>query len=295
MDEIDNAILQQLLINSRLTNREIAEVVNLSVSSVHKRIKALEDDKIITAYIARPSIQALNSIPIVIIGRTKIKSMESIQQQLGEHENVFTIAIASGKVLYISGILRNIAELQNLSSFVTSVAQLEDPIIGIVNEPFQSMPKQLSPFELKILKSLNRDARKSLIDVADEIGSTVKTVKKHIDLMIEEEKATFTIEWAPLYKESFISVFHLETQSGEEISTKINQLISKFQKNLVVCAGFANLPNFILLETWTQSPRESQEIEDELYAEGFKDVIPHVLLSITWYNNWMDDMLQKSD
>ena len=48
MDQIDLLIQQKLLANSRLTYRELAEITNISVSAVHKRIRKLEEADIIT-------------------------------------------------------------------------------------------------------------------------------------------------------------------------------------------------------------------------------------------------------
>jgi len=39
MDDIDLLIQRKLLFNSRLTYRELADITNLTVSAVHKRIK----------------------------------------------------------------------------------------------------------------------------------------------------------------------------------------------------------------------------------------------------------------
>jgi len=59
MDEIDFFLLKKLVRNSRLTYRELAEMTDLSVSAIHKRINKLIEDEIIEAFIARPSIIAL--------------------------------------------------------------------------------------------------------------------------------------------------------------------------------------------------------------------------------------------
>ncbi|MCY3413016.1 MAG: Lrp/AsnC family transcriptional regulator [Candidatus Heimdallarchaeota archaeon] len=292
MDEVDLHIMQLLTINSRLTNRELADATSLSVSAVHKRIKSLEENQVITAYIARPSIIALNSIPVVIFGRSKAKSMKIIKELLGSHENIFSIAIASGNMIYISGMLRNISELQVISTFAQSEGLLDDYQVGLVNEPYGS-PVQLSPTEFKILKSLNRDARKSLVDVAKDIGSSAKTVRRYLEEMIDEQKVSFTIEWAPLYQQSFISVFHIYTTASQNTSEMVQKLIEKFSNNLVVCVSFGNIPNFILLETWSPSARDSQDILEELQEEGFTDIIPHVLLSINWFSNWIDDLIDS--
>jgi len=293
MDATDNTILQLLFMNARATNREIAELTGLSVSAVYKRIKALEDDHIITDYIARPSITALNSIPMVIIGRSREVSIEQACHTLGAHDCVFGIAVASGKVLYVSIMLRNITELQEVTSFVSRTANLVDPVVGIVSENYSQFPPQLSDYELRIIKSLNREARKPLSQVAEELGSSTKTVKKNLDTMIEQQKVNFTIEWAPLYRDSFVSIFHIKTPPGMDIKIEVRELYEAYRENIIIGVGFANIPDFILFEVWTHSPRDSQDLLEQLHKRGYVDIIPHILLSIHWYPNWMDEMVQS--
>ncbi|MFX0184864.1 MAG: winged helix-turn-helix transcriptional regulator [Candidatus Hodarchaeota archaeon] len=291
MDEIDLLIQQKLLENSRLTYRELAELTNISVSAIHKRIRKLEEDEIITAYIARPSMFALNYLAVVIWGTSNAQSIDSVCQDLGQHESIFSIAIASGKFLYISAYLRNISELQDYSSYVSRTAQMSDPTIGILNKPFSTVPESLTNVDYKILKSLNRDARKPIIDIADEVGLSAKTVRKSLDRMIEKNLVFFSIEWAPLYKNSFVSVFHLILNVGTNINSTIKHLRKKYSQNIIVCGSFGNIPNFILLEIWTKTPRDSQQVMEELRTEGFKDVVPHIFLSISWYTCWVDRFL----
>ena len=50
MDDIDKKILAELQVDGRLTVTELAERVNLSVSPCHRRLRALEADKVITGY-----------------------------------------------------------------------------------------------------------------------------------------------------------------------------------------------------------------------------------------------------
>ena len=292
MDEIDLIFWQKLSVNSRLTYRELAEMIDMSVSTVHKRIKRLEEDGVITAYIARPSILALNCLAVVIYGTSNSRSMEAVSKELGQHENILSIAIASGKFLYISAIVRNRSELQDYSSYVSRTAQISDPTIGIVNLPYTSFPEPLTGIDYKILKSLNRDARKPIIDIADDTGLSAKTVRKRLDRMIENNLASFSIEWTPLYKDSFVTVFHIDLNEGTDMNSIIKHFYDKYSQNIVFCAGFSNIPNLILLETWSRTARDSQLILEELQTEGFKDVIPHIFLSIGWYECWIDQLLR---
>ena len=262
------------------------------MSTIHKRLKILEEDDIITCYTARPSIQALNSIPLVIIGRSRSSSMQHLKQEIGKHETVFGIAVASGNILYVSIMLRNIGQLQEITDFVTTTAKLEEVIVGIVAEPYSDQLISLSPIELRIIKSINRDARKSYTDIAADIGSSAKTVRRYLETMMEENKLSCSIEWAPLYTESFVSIFHIEVEGL--IQEELEFLAKTYRENLVIVVAFANVPNFILLEIWTKSPRESQELLEELQRRNYREVVPHILMSIEWYPNWMDELVDAA-
>ena len=213
------------------------------------RIRNLVDDGIISAFIARPSVIALKYLWIVIFGTSKAKSMDAVSKELGQHESVESVAIGGGKFLIIVGFLRDISELQDYSGYVSKTAQISEPTIGIVNVPFMTTPEPLTTIDYKILKSLNKDARKPVTDIADDVGLSAKTVKKRLDRMIENRLATFTIQWKPLYQESFITLFNLILNEGTDIYSTIQHINQKYSQNVVICFSYSNIPNLITLET----------------------------------------------
>jgi DNA-binding Lrp family transcriptional regulator len=293
MDEIDLTIIKKLFGNSRLTYRELANMVELGVSAIHKRIRKLEDDGVINAYTARPSISALKSIWIMIFGTSKAKSLELVSKELGQHENVEFIAIAGGKFLYISAFIRNISELQDYSSYASKVSQIDNPTIGIINIPYVTIPESLATIDYKILRILNRDARKSITNIADDVGLSAKTVRKRLDHMIENNLAEFSIEYTPLYDNSFITVFHISLKEGTDISSTTTYLENKYDQNIAHCYSYSNIPNFMTITSWTKTAQESQMLQKELQSEGFKDVVPHIFLSLSWYDCWIDQLLRS--
>lgn len=291
MDGTDYFLLKRLIENSRVTYRELADMTGISVSAVHKRIKSLEDDGFINTFIARPSYIALKYLVVTIFGTSNAKSMDEISKELGQHESVFYIGIAGGKFLYISGYLRDISELQDFSTSVSATAQISDPTIGIINTPYMTTPEPLTAIDYKILKMLNRDARKSITDVADDVGLSAKTVRKRLNRMVENNLATFTIELT-VHKILFLTVFHIYLKEGSNTNSIIQHLYQKYSKNTVYCLNYSNIPNFITLHTWAENTQESQRIQEELQTEGFKDVIPHIFLSAKWYECWVDQLLR---
>ena len=236
-----------------MTYRELAEITDMSVSAIHKRIKNLEDDGIITAYIARPSAIALKYLNVIIFGKSNAKSIDAISKELGQHECVDGVGILGGKLLYVGVLLRDVSELQELSGYVSRTGQISEPTVGILNYPYVIQPEPLTSTDYKILKTLNRDARKPIVDVADDLGLSARTVRRRIDRMIENNLAEFTLEWLPLYENTFITVFHLYLNEGTDLNFTIQHLSEKYSQNTIYIVSFSNIPNLILLSVWNKT------------------------------------------
>ncbi len=292
MDKTDLFIIRSLLENSRLTYRELADILDMSVSGIHKRIRNLEDDGIINTYIARPSLIALKYLWVAIFGTSSAKSMDIVSKELGQHENVSMVCITGGKFLYIKAYLRYISELQEYSSHVSKVAQISEPTIGIISVPYMTTPEPLTSIDYKILKTLNRDARKPVSDIVDDVGLSAKTVRKRLNRMIENNLVTFTIQWTPAYANSYFTIFYLKINKNTNLNSTIQNLNQKFTQNIAYCLTFSNIPHLILLCTLTKTSKDTQRIQEELQTEGFKDITPHIFLSIMWYDCWIDQLLR---
>lgn len=293
MDATDLTIVKKLFENSRYTYRELAKLTDMSVSAIHKRIKKLEDIGVITSYIARPSVIALKYLWVIIFGTSKAKSIDIVSNELGQHENTEFVAIAGGKFLYISAFLRNISELQDYSNYISSTAQISDSTIGIIDIPYITTPEPLTTIDYKILRNLNRDARKPITDIADDLGLSPKTIRKRLDRMDDNKLALFSVHYTPLYDNSFITVFHLSLNHGSDIKTTYQHLNEKYADNLAHCFSYSNIPNFITMTVWTETAQDSQKLQEQLQKDGFKDIVPHIFLSINWYECWIDQLIRS--
>jgi DNA-binding Lrp family transcriptional regulator len=292
MDKIDLFIIRRLLENSRLTYRELSDMIDMSVSAVHKRIRSLEDDGVINAYIARPSLISLKYLWVAMFGISHAKSLDLVSKELGQHENVSMVSITGGKFIYIKAYLRDISELQEYTSHVSKVAQISEPTVGIVDVPYVTTPEPLTSVDYKILKTINKDARKPITDIADDVGISAKTVRKRLNRMIEHKLVSFTIQWSPMYENSYFTLFYLFLNEGTDLNSAIQYLNEKHSQNIAYCLTFSNIPNLILLCTLTRTSKDTQIIQEELHTEGLKDVIPHIFFSIKWYDCWVDQLLR---
>ncbi len=89
MDEIDRKILNALIGNSRLTFRQIAAKVGVSVGTVLNRVKRLQQEKTIRKYTALVDYDKAGYVMDAIIGLTIVK---------GKYKDVYEKIIADSRV-----------------------------------------------------------------------------------------------------------------------------------------------------------------------------------------------------
>ncbi|MFX0036650.1 MAG: winged helix-turn-helix transcriptional regulator [Candidatus Hermodarchaeota archaeon] len=291
---MDLLIIRNLLKNCRLTFRELADICSMSISAIHKRIKKLEDDGIITAYTARPSVIALKSLWVMVFGTSNVKSLELTSKEIGQHESVRFVGSAGAKFMYVTALLRNISELQEFGNYVSEISHISDPTIGIISVPYLTTPEPLTIIDYRIIKVLNRDARKPIAEVADDLGLSAKTVVRRLNHMVENNLIAFSIEWSPVYERSFITIFHIYINKGMDLGSTVQKISDRYSHNLVRYLSFSNIPNFFTLHLCTKDAQESHKIQEELESEGFKNIIPHILLSAQWYVCWVDQLVRTN-
>ncbi|BAB60293.1 leucine-responsive regulatory protein [Lrp] [Thermoplasma volcanium GSS1] len=75
MDEKDRDILNLLIDNSRISNTEIAKVLNVSEGTVRKRIKKMIDEGIIKRFTVETSDNTIDALILVKIDNKKYKEV----------------------------------------------------------------------------------------------------------------------------------------------------------------------------------------------------------------------------
>ena len=92
LDAIDRRILGVLQKDSRVTNAELSERVNLSPSACHRRVQRLEQDGYIAAYVAlldaRKGLKMFEKVGIPILGIVENMSIH-ICSNCGHAEHIF--------------------------------------------------------------------------------------------------------------------------------------------------------------------------------------------------------------
>ncbi len=81
MDKTDVILCQLLLLNSRLSYRELADKLNLSTTAVHARIRSLVEMGVIRRFFARVNAGALNAVPVLIFGVSGVAPLHDLNME----------------------------------------------------------------------------------------------------------------------------------------------------------------------------------------------------------------------
>ncbi len=97
IDEKDVKIMNTLLENAKLSYRDIAKKVGVSVVTVLKRVKALEKQGIIQGYAAQLDYEKLGyDVHVVIKLRIGKGRLFDVEKKIASHNNVFAVYDVTG-------------------------------------------------------------------------------------------------------------------------------------------------------------------------------------------------------
>ena len=295
MDRTDLALCKLFLENSRIPIREIGDRLNLSAAAVHGRIQALRDAGIIKAFTAKIGLFPLRSSITLVWGTSRARSNEEVRSRLETDDHVYWVAFGGAGSVYVGTYLRSPAELDAVASFIAKEAEIPDPAVGLL--PMGSgLPDEpvLDRLDARILRALHRDARRSVADVAEEIGLSAKTVGRRLGKMVREGIAELSMEWYPDVSNDIITIWHIDLAPSASREPAVALLTNKYGGNLLFTMAFANLPRFLLAGTWAGSMKELRDLQEQIGHETpIARAVPNVLYTGYMFDTWRDELITK--
>jgi len=296
LDEIDLKISMLLMANSRTPYKQIADVFHISVNSIHKRVKSLVESNIIQHFKARLGFANFPNISnIVMFGIPTVKDKKLLMEKLGENEYIYNISRASGNLFYIHAYIRNMNDLDSLVSFIRKTGKVSDLTVGID----RMMPpilitdkKKLTNLDYLIVNSLKNNSRKTISDVAEEVGASTKTIKRRLDNLIENYLIELQIDWYPVLIFSMI-ILKLKSDSLIDDRDFLDNLKKTYGSKIVFSWSFSNLPHLKLICVWTESMKELQDIESSLLSENYDSVEVTILIEGKNFPTWRETYLKE--
>ena len=292
MDVLDITLIKLLLANSRQSYRGLAEKVGLSVNAVHKRIQALCDQGTIHSFTTKISMHTLDVIHILLSGQVDSSNFTQLQDELGMNPDVYWVTMASGNILYVGAYLQDIKDLGNLVDFVSQKG-MKSPKIGIIKyENTKANYSLLQPLDIEILTQLRNDSRRSVTDIATEIGVSAKTVRRRLGVIIDERLVEFSLEWYPDSDNEILAFMHLKVENTLN-KEELHRLLVSYQPHAFFFWNFSNLPKEMVAIFWYQNTKEIREVTRKLVQEeSIVSCIPEIIYSGKIFNTWRDKLLE---
>jgi len=308
MDQIDFTICMMLMWNSRIPYRELAENFKMSVNSIHKRVKAMVNLGILDKFVSTLSFNAFKPTPsnVVMFGVSKAKNVEGLIEKLGASENIYTVSQHSGNLFFIHAYLRNLKELEPLVSFVKQTVEIPELKVGLDSSPMHLVAEvdltreiNLTTTDFLIANALKDNSRKTVVEIAAEVGVSTKTVRRRLDRLIENRFIDFSVYWYPDKCSEVIAmiILTLKPTIDADKTEIIKALRDRYGQTILFTWVFSTLPNIIVVCVWVSSMKELQDIQTSLNSDDFESVSINIGIGgkifPTWREKYLEDKIKE--
>lgn len=304
MDNTDRKLMLLIYEDPRMPFREIAKRLGISRQAVNHRMQVLTKFGVFRSIRATISVDYLDEVPVAVWGRSRAASVDETLERLGEIEFTTRVDVLGGNELFVVGGLRKLSELDRYVEFVKRAAEMSEPTVGIycfgdgINPDLTDGGKrrqnyrELTPLDLKIIASLQDDARKPIAVIADRVGTSAKTVRRHLDRMKSEGSLDFDEPWDLPPGEDMFTLLRLNLRAGADKVRVARRLLSKDPLHVVYFRSFSNLPNFLIglisSDKMSEIRRNLREISAD---EDVLAVIPNLIYLERSYVAWDQKLL----
>ena len=297
MDRTDLLILAMLSQNPLIAYREMATSLKVSVPAIHRRVQVLHDKGILGRYQARIPMSCLRATSVHFVGRSSASSVDKVMTDLSKNDSVRSLLITSGNMLFIHAELRSLDALDQFSEFAKGTSMIGDPRIGIDSAgEDKAGGEELTPLDLRIIRSMHNDARKSTVDIADELGISARTVRSHLDKMIENCLIELSTEIDPTYSEDTSSILRMFLKEGTDKRRLQATILHKHFPQVLYCQSFVNIPDFTICATITKTPKDLKRLLEQIQSEeGLRSMESNIAITGRYFDTWRDKLVDKCD
>jgi len=143
LDDRDLAILRALQADARSTYADIGKRVGLAASSVHERVRKLEQTGVITAYRADVSPEALGLAVTALVSVTPLDARQPDDlperiQEFPEVEDCHSVAGAENYILKVR--TGTTGDLEDLLRRIREKAAVQTRTTVVLSTPFEGRP-----------------------------------------------------------------------------------------------------------------------------------------------------------
>lgn len=203
LDEKNQIILQMLVDNPRTSLLKISKKVKISKPAVLKRIKQMEEKKIILEYVSYYNLIRAGYQSYAILLETNKDDEDKFVDRLSKHKfSVAVVEIASKFNIFWMVFSKNSKHLNQIISEVSKTTLIKDlkilPIIEnyfdnykLFGESKQDLKEfkgevKLNSIDAEILNSLKNNSKISLVKISEKCKLSAEAINQRIKKLIEK-------------------------------------------------------------------------------------------------------------
>ncbi|MBI0583969.1 MAG: AsnC family transcriptional regulator [Methanomassiliicoccus sp.] len=295
MDETDIFIIKELAVDARLPYRDLADRLSLSVNGLHKRIHQLMAKGIIVGFRANLTPLVTGGSVMGLYGRSNSTDLSATMEHLGGHDCTVRVIATGAQYLYVDAHVRNNQELFDYQSFAREVGKIDDlKSLAVFSAGDPPAKDPLTKLDYRIVRALSADCRRPLQDVAAEIGSTAKTVKRRVEHMEANHWVSFNIELILCSSGDLISIVHAKLRPDRRLEDMFPVFINRKDPHLLGISASNVEPGMMFFSIWARDLKELREAERNLNANGdfeslFSNLYYDMRLHPTWAGKLVED------
>src|SRR4030067_2864892 len=259
MNDTDRKLMLLMYEDPRMPLREVEKRLGISRQAVSHRLQVLKKAGVFKDIKAAISNYYLDGVAVAIWGRSKTSSLDEALDRLGESEFTTRVTVAGGNELYIFGYLKRASELSDYVEFVKNAAEMPELTVGLpcygdgINPicfdggqlPKESY-KRLTPIDLRIIASLQEDARKPIAEIAESVGVSAKTVRRRLEGMRRDGSLDFDSPRDLPSGEDMLTILYIDLRRDVDKVRTARRLLSIDPLHLQVFRSYGNLSDVLV-------------------------------------------------
>lgn len=303
MDSIDLRAFQLLFTNGRLTYRELGNELGINAPIIYRRIHDLIDQGIFTKFYANISLGYLNAVTAQITGVSRCKPMGPQIPSLLKKDFVEKVFQFGSNLVAVTMILPRYEDMGLAVEHICNTLKLQDfmvllpTVVSTGNLPVYPQftgDKELTILDYKVIYALHDDSRRPLIDIANELQVSVKTVRSRLERMMKTGAIEFGGAWAPERSSGIPSIVSMEFKPDVDKGTFITALSDKYTPNVFVTTQYYNRPDLVMAYCWFPSMGEHVEfVHDVEVMDVVKGIDSRIIQSTLFCETWRDRVLRE--
>ncbi len=303
MDDVDLRVCQLLMLNSRTTQRELADKLGITVASVHRRVEALIENKIIRGFSACISRGYVKALPVQIEGISECRSISKAVDELRRLGTVQSVLVAAANLTTATMIVKDVSELGPTVEKIRNTLMIPRPNVTISmriyagNEPVgkeYTGRSELTRLDYLILNAIHHDARKPVVDIAEEVGLTPKTVRLHLEQMEADGAVEYGLRWDPSQSTGSCFILRVDLKPGVDRMTILRWLNERFGAKILLSFIHSNQPDLVCGYCWTPTAAKHQEMVDMIAGDERVAKASSGIIHQEWgFETWLDRLLKQ--